>query len=168
MDENLENEVEKTETVETTETETPKVEATQETETPKTQTLEFWKEASRKHELNNKTNLKKFKEAEDALNKVLEEREQLTAQLDKLQQETKTQVRTNIQLKFGLSDLVTSRLIGDTAEELEADAQVWLQETASKKEETKQEAKKPNIFQGNIENKMESGTKSIFQQQLGN
>ena len=168
MDENLENsvdnEVEETETVEPTETETPKVEATQETETPKTQTLEFWKEASRKHELNNKTNLKKFKEAEDALNKVLEEREQLTTQLAELQTQTKTQSRLNIQLKFGLSDLIASRLVGETAEELEADAQVWVQEVQSKKEE----AKKPNIFQGNIENKMESGTKSIFQQQLGN
>lgn len=160
----LETEVDNTDNSDlTNETQDKADEVNKTDETPKTQTLEFWKEASRKHELNNKTNLKKLREAQDTLTKALEERETLTKQLEDLQSQTKQQVRTNIQLKYGLSDLVTSRLVGETAEELEADAQVWLEETKSKKEEEKQETKKPNLFQGNIVNKLESdGGKSIF------
>lgn len=167
MDEKLEavNEVEvEAQNVETVnEVEELKLEATE--ETPKGQTLEFWKEASRKHELNNKNNLKKFREAEEALGKLLEERELITTQLVELQQNAKTQVRQNIQLKHGLSDLITSRLIGETVEELEADAQVWLQDaTPVKKDETK----KPITLQGLIENKLEKGGSSLFRQKLGN
>lgn len=123
--------------------------------------LETFKAASRKHEANSRANLKKLRENEELLNAALQEKEELTAQLETFKKEAEVNLRKNIALKFGLSDLVASRLQGTTSEELEADAEKWA-------EELKVSNQRPNPFQGAIKNKLdEAGPKSLLAQALG-
>ena len=110
--------------------------------------LETFKAASRKHEANSRANLKKLRENEELLNVTLKEKEDLAAQLDILKKEANATLRNNVALKFGLSELVGSRLQGETKEELEADAATWA-------EELKTSPKRSNPLQGAIKNKLD-------------
>jgi len=100
--------------------------------------LAKWKAMSRKHEQQAKANAdaaRRLKEAEDADKSEVQKLSEQAAEADKVAAHARSEaLRLRVALRLGLTEAQAKRLVGETEEELEADAEELLASFGQKKD----------------------------------